>query len=131
MSANKNNGQSERQETRQTLDWIRDMKQRDVDEVMKAPTLRGEDSSMRLVYEDCGIETNILLWRTLSSVQIYVSERPLNELRRRYVRRFFDPDNPADSVRDLAVRLGCSEKFVRDALAEDPKEDPRQEKMKL
>ena len=120
---------SERQAARATLDWILDMKKRDVDEIMRTTTTRGEDSSMRMVYEDCGIETAILLWRKLSSVTIYVSERPLNELRRRYVRQNFNPDDPENCAKVLAVKLGVSEKFVYEALEEKPAEDPRQCKL--
>lgn len=120
---------SERQQVRDELDWIRDLKQKDVDRIMRSPNMRGEDSSMKLVYEDCGIETNILLWRTLLSVNLYVSERPLHELRKLYIRTYIDVKDLANSVRQIAVTIGSSEKFVRESLAERPQEDPRQVKM--
>lgn len=131
MATNRSNGngQSERQRVRDELDWIRDLKQRDVDQIMRAE-LNREDPSMKMIYEDCnGIETCILLWRRLKSMQLYISETRLNNLRRLYVRRNFDAENPQVSAKELAVRLGTSEKFVYEALEAKPEEDPRQEKL--
>lgn len=121
---------SDRQAARRTLDWIQDLKQKDVDAIMRAD-LGKEDQSMKLIYEDAGIDTCIQLWRTLCNIQLYISEARLHRLRRLYVRKNFDVDNPQGSARELAIILGTSEKFVYDSLNEDAKEDPRQVKMAM
>ncbi len=120
---------SDRQKIRQELDWIRDLNQKDVGRILRAPNMRGVDSSARIIYEDCGIETNILLWRKCLGITLYISDRPVNELRKLFIRQFIAVNDLANSVRNLALTLGCSESFVRMALAEDPKSDPRQEKL--
>jgi hypothetical protein len=122
---------SERQKVREELDWIQDMKRKDVEAVMKSQTSKGDDLSMKMIYEDCGIDTCILLWRKLPRISLHISERPLNDLRRLYVRQHFDPGSPDFCIKALAVKLGCSEQFVYESLGADQKEDPRQEKMKL
>ena len=120
---------SDRQFVREALDWIRDMKRREVEQVMKSQTNRGDDLSMKMIYEDCGIETCILLWRKLPRISLHISERPLNELRRIYVRQRFNPEDPDMCIKALAVKLGVSEQFVYEALGADEKEDPRQVNM--
>jgi hypothetical protein len=122
------NAISERQTVRESLDWILDMKRKDVDAIMRTE-LNREDPSMKMIYEDCGIDTCILLWRTLKSMQLYISETRLNNLRRLCVRQNFDVENPQGSAKELAVRLGVSEKFIYEALSDDDKEDPRQAKL--
>ena len=112
------------------LGWIQDMKRREVDEVLTGGSSRkSEDPSMKLIYKNCGLDTVIILWENLPNLQLYISEKPLNELRRRYVRQNFDPEKSLACVKELAVLLGVSEKFIYEALAEDAKEDPRQTKM--
>ena len=122
---------SERQKIREELDWILDMKRKDVEQVMKSQTNKGDDLSMKMIYEDCGIETCILLWRKLPRISLHISERPLNELRRLFVRQHYDPDSPDFCIKALAVKLDVSEQFVYEALGADEKEDPRQEKMNI
>ncbi len=128
MAKDNGNGTSDRQRVREALDWILDMKKKDVDAIMRAE-LNREDPSMKMIYEDCGIMTAILLWRKLPSMTLYTSTTRLNNLRRLCVRQNFDVTNPLGSAKELAVRLGVSEKFVYEALSEDAKEDPRQVKM--
>lgn len=124
--------ESDRQRMRESLDWIRDLKQRDVDRVLRSQVNAGEDLSMKMIYEDAGgIETCIMLWRRLSRLTLHVSERPLNELRRLYARQHFDPAEPDRCTKSLAAILNVSEQFVRESLQDDQKEDPRQEKLKI
>jgi hypothetical protein len=120
---------SDRQRVREELDWILDLKRREVEQVMKSQTNRGDDLSMKMIYEDCGIETCILLWRKLPRISLHISERPLNELRRLYVRQNFNADDPDTCMKTLAIKLGVSEQFVYEALGADEKEDPRQGKL--
>ncbi|MCK9420237.1 MAG: hypothetical protein M0R70_12745 [Nitrospirae bacterium] len=120
---------SDRQRVREELDWILDLKRREVEQVMKSQTNRGEDLSMKMIYEDCGIETCIKLWRKLPRISLHISERPLNELRRLYVRQHFNAEDPDNCIKTLAIKLGVSEQFVYEALGADEKEDPRQMKL--
>src|SRR3990170_1104545 len=117
---------SERQRMRESLDWIRDLKQKDVDRVLRSQTNNGDDLSMKMIYEDCGLETCILLWRKFARMTLHISERPVNELRRIHIRENYKPDEPEHCTKSLAAMLNVSEQFVREALFEDPKEDPRQ-----
>jgi hypothetical protein len=119
------NSISERQQVREKLDWILDMKRKDVDAIMRTE-LNREDPSMKMVYEDLGVEYCIGLWRTMKSMQLYISETRLNNLRRLYVRQNFNVTNPLGSAKELAVRLGVSEKFIYEALSDESKSDPRQ-----
>ncbi len=111
------------------LTWIMDMKRRDVDEVLRSGARTGDDISTRLVYEESGLEVLVHLWRNHMSTNLYISEKPLNELRKRYIRQQFDPKEPSKCIKVLATKLRVSEKFVYEALHEDPKEDPTQIKM--
>lgn len=104
------------------LDWIGDLKRSDMERIMNQ---YGRD--MSLVYANCRLETLLDLWENMSGVPIYVSERALNELRKHYVRKNFDPKDPENSTKAIAVRLRASTQFVREALEEaTPKDDPRQ-----
>lgn len=107
------------------LGWIGELKRRDLDEVFRS-SRNGDDTSSRLVYELSGIEVLIRLWKNHMSTALYISEKPVNELRKIYIRRFFDPKHPETCTQVIATKLKCSEQFVREALGEDPKQDPRQ-----
>lgn len=112
------------------LGWIKELKQEDLDRVFKQ-TRSGDDTSMRLIYELCGMEVLAHLVKNLLSTPLYISEAPINELRKIFIRRFYDPKNPETSIKVLSVRLRCSAQSVREWLAEDPKEDPRQGKLRI
>ena len=116
------------EEDRTWFGWIQDLKRRDLEEVLRQ-TRTGQDPSVRMIYEHCGIEVLIHLWKNHMSTALYISEAPLNELRKRYIRRHYEPDKPETSVKVLATKLTVSEQFVREALSEEPREDPRQEKL--
>jgi hypothetical protein len=107
------------------LSWIQDMKASDLREVM---TQYGKDKS--LVYQYCRLETMLDLWENMLSVPIYVTEKPLIELRKRFARKNYDPRDPEGSVKAIALRIKASTQFVREALAEvEEKNDPRQESL--
>ncbi len=105
--------------------WIKDLKKRDWEEVLRSRRT-GDDPSTRMIYELSGMEVLIYLWKNHMSTSLYISEKPLNELRKRYIRRFYDPKQPETCTQVLATKLRCSEQFVREALGSDEKEDPRQ-----
>lgn len=118
----------DREEDQAWFGWILDMNQRDVQEVLKA-TRSGDDPSTRLIYEFSGLEVLVHLWKNHMSTSLYIAEKPLNELRKRYVRKNYDPARPETCTKTLAHKLRVSEQFVREALSEDAREDPRQTKM--
>ncbi len=123
---------SDRQKVRESLDWIRDLKQKDVDRIMRAQSSKGDDLSMKMIYEDCGgIETCILLWLRLSRMTLHVSVRPLNALRQLYIWQNFKADDPERNAKSLAAILNCSEQFVREALTAKSKADEVKDKVTL
>ncbi len=117
-------------EDRVWLSWIGEMKQKDVDEVLRTSGSREvDDISARLIYELSGLEVLIYLWKNHMSTNLYISEKPLNELRKRYIRQNFDANEPSSCIKVLAAKLRVSEKFVYEALNEDIKSDLRQCKL--
>ena len=105
--------------------WIKELKQKDLDEIFRT-SRSGDDTSTRLIYELCGIEVLMHLVKNLLSTPLYISEAPINDLRKRYIRRFYKPEQPEYSVKVLSAKLRVSTQFVRDSLSEDPKQDTRQ-----
>lgn len=88
------------------LDWLNDIEWADL--------LSGDS---RLVYDAAGPDTLLKLWASLPSINLYISEKPLDEARRRYIYKKFDGSN----TKELAALLGCSSRFVHKVLAERAK----------
>ena len=84
-----------------SLSWIKDIEFEDL-----------LDKDAQLVYENCGLDVFITLWEALPSISIHVSSKPLDRLRRRYIKKHFNGSN----VKELCLRLGCSERFFYDTL---------------
>ena len=97
------------------MDWLNQL---DLEEIR---TTIGRD--MGMVIQECGLDAAKALWAKLSGINIYVSERDLNELRRVFVRRFYKADDPRFDRKGLAILLGVSEEFVRKAREADNKDD--------
>lgn len=76
-----------------------------------ADLLQGD---LKMIDEYCGREVLISLLENFGSMTLYISQKPLSEARRRYVRKHFDGKN----VKELCRILDCSERFVYEALAE-------------
>jgi hypothetical protein len=112
----------EKNEEREPMDWLYDMKSREVKEILTARNKLGDDSSVSLVYEYCGLDVLVSLWKNLSGITIYVSERALNDLRKLYIRQNYKPNDPLKSIKVLAAKLRVSEQFVREAIAAGKKE---------
>jgi Mor family transcriptional regulator len=72
---------------------------------------------VKLVHDHCGRDVLISLWENLPSINIYVSKKPLEEAKARYIRKHFDGDN----VKALAVTLGVSEGFIYKVIGADHK----------
>ena len=86
------------------LDWL---KQLDQEEILKYLT-----NDAKLIYEYCGLEVLITLWEKLSSINLYLSDKPLMDLRRGYVRKHYEETPAGNNSKQLAVTLGVSEQFV-------------------
>ena len=96
------------------MNWIRDIEIADL-----------LDKDTRLIFEHCGLDTLCSLWENLPSIQLYLSQQPLNAARKRYIRKHHDGTN----VKSLAVELGVSERFVYEAVATTEQKDDRQAKL--
>jgi Mor family transcriptional regulator len=85
------------------LSWLDDI---EIEDLM--------DKDLSLVYMYLGKDTVRRLWETLPSISIYVSTKPLEKAKRRYVRKFFTGDN----VKELCVLLDVSESFIYKVIEE-------------
>ncbi|MBS3918088.1 MAG: hypothetical protein KG012_04285 [Deltaproteobacteria bacterium] len=87
------------------------------------------EKDAQLVYQHCGIETLVSLWQNLPGITIYLSEKNLFEIKKRYVRKHFNKDDAAWNAKSLAVKLKVSERFVYEALESTDEKDDRQGKL--
>jgi len=87
------------------------------------------EKDAQLVYQHCGIETLVSLWQNLPGITIYLSEKNLFEIKKRYVRKHFDKDDSSWNAKALAVKLRVSERFVYEALESTDEKDDRQGKL--
>lgn len=71
------------------------------------------DGDMATVYGACGEDTLKSLWAGVPSMTLYVSTKAINEAKRVYIQRHFNGKN----VKDLALFLEVSEKFVQETLS--------------
>lgn len=82
------------------------------------------EKDAHLVYEHCGLATLLSLWQNLPGITLYVSEKTLFEIKKRYIKKHFNKNSSDCNAKALAVKLEVSEKFVYDALSQtDPKDD--------
>jgi hypothetical protein len=88
------------------LSWIDDI---DISDLL--------DGDSALIVEACGVDTMKQLWENLPSMSLYVSTKPINAAKKRYIQKHYDGTN----IKQLARKLGVSEKFVNDATFEKPK----------
>lgn len=87
-----------------TNDWIHDIE----DEL---PELLDGDAALLL--DVIGTQALAALWDKLSGVNLYVSTRPQLEAKKRYIQKHWD-----NNTKDLALRLGVTDRFVQKALRE-------------
>ncbi len=100
------------------MDWIKDIDFADLLE-----------KDVRLVFEHCKLATLLDLWENLPGINIYISEKSLFEMKKRYIRKYFDREDDNNNAKALAARLKASEKFVYEALDTTDKKDDRQERL--
>lgn len=102
------------------MEWIMDIKFVDLLE---------RDAA--LVYEHCGLDVLVKMWLNLSGITIYLGEKPLYEMKKRYIRQVFNKDVPEFTAKALALKLGVTERFVYEALTTVEKDDPRQARLAI
>ncbi len=73
------------------------------------------DGDLKLIHDYCGKDVLISLWEHLPSISIYLSTKPLEEAKRRYIREHFKGADP----KRLAVLLKVSESFIYKAIEAD------------
>jgi DNA-directed RNA polymerase specialized sigma24 family protein len=95
---------------RSKLDWIYELPQQEFQGAL--------DKDMRLIYNHCSMDTLLDLLEHLPSLHLYISQRPLDRLRRLYILENFEGNNH----KELAAKLGCSMKFVYQILREKQQE---------
>lgn len=78
---------------------------------------------MKLVYEWCGMEVLTSLFEHFSSMTLYVSTKPLNEAKKRYIAKVYNGKN----VKALCSLLDVSERFVYETIAETRQIDGQQQ----
>ncbi len=100
------------------MDWIKEIEFEDLLE-----------NDAALIFEHCGPEVLFALWQNLPGITLYLSEKNLFEIKRRYIRKYYCKDDPACNAKALAVKLKVSERFVYEALQQTDKDDPRQTKL--
>jgi len=66
------------------------------------------NGDVALIADALGLDILIRLWREFPSITLYISTKPLNAAKKRYVRQFYDGNN----AKKLARLLDCSEKFI-------------------
>ncbi len=69
----------------------------------------------QLVYQYCGKEVLKSLLENLPSMSLYISMKPLDEAKRRYIRQYIDGSN----VKRLCVLLDVSESFIYKTIEAD------------
>jgi len=89
------------------MDWIYEIEKEEIEKLM--------NKDMALVYQECGLEVAKKLWEKLAGLNIYISEKSFFDIKRLYIRKHYNPDDP-HSKKALAVRLKVSEDFVKKSL---------------
>lgn len=79
------------------LDWLDEIEWEDL-----------LNSDMRLIREKLGDGVLKKMLIELKSIHLYVTDKPINEARKRYVGQHYNGRN----AKELAVKLGVSEQFI-------------------
>lgn len=78
------------------------------------------DGDSALIADAVGLEGLLMIWQKLTQVSLYVSTKPQMEAKRRYIRINHDGTN----TKELALKLGVSERFVQVAAKEAQSRTP-------
>lgn len=87
--------------------------------------LVNSNSDMQVIAESCGMDVLLSLMVNLSKMGFYISERPLTEAKKRYIRKHYGPM----TAKELARLLDVSDRFVFETVSTTDGRDERQQKM--
>jgi Mor family transcriptional regulator len=90
--------------SQKSLAWLEDI---EIEDLLSGDT--------ELIFRLCGKEVLVSLWESLPPISLYLSRKPLEEARKRYIRKHFDGSN----VKALAVTLDVSERHVYKVIRAD------------
>ncbi|MBF0569108.1 MAG: hypothetical protein HQK95_09640 [Nitrospirae bacterium] len=97
------------------MDWLNEIEYEDL--------LFGD---VKLIFDFCGLEVLKSLWENLSGMTLYLSERSLNDMKKRYILK--KKREHGFNVKQIALKLGVTEGFVYGVLRSDDR-DERQGKL--
>ncbi|MGD9642813.1 MAG: hypothetical protein AB7V08_08745 [Elusimicrobiales bacterium] len=85
------------------LDWLAKLNKEEIEKQLSDDTL--------ILYEELGLELLIKIWLKFGGCRFYISNSPLNELKRIYAKRFYNGTN----TKRLAIELNVCEQFILNA----------------
>lgn len=91
------------------MDWIKEMEFEEFEDILTG--------DVKLIYDVCGPEVLFTLWQNLPGISLYLSEKSLFQIKRRYIIKFYNKNDPVYNAKALATKLGVSEKFVYETIA--------------
>jgi len=89
------------------LDWIKELEEKEIK--------RALEGDLQLVYDFCGMDVLCSLLENFPRMNLYISTKPLRQLQRLYIRKNFGKM----PIKELAHKLGVSEKFVYSVIGDD------------
>jgi len=58
-----------------------------------------------MIYEACGMDVLVPLWKNLGGLQFYLSTAPLNELKKVYAKKYYVSGPNGNNAKELAITL--------------------------
>lgn len=72
----------------------------------------------KLVLAHCGEDTLFSMLEKLAGLHLFISTKPIKEAQKRYIRKHYNGQN----IKQLAIKLGASERFVYQVLRDEKKD---------
>ncbi|MBF0516361.1 MAG: hypothetical protein HQK97_04455 [Nitrospirae bacterium] len=88
------------------MDWLKEIEYEDL--------LFGD---MKLIHDACGLAVLISLWENMPSMTLYLSERSLNDMKKRYILK--KKNEHGFNVKEIDLMLKVTESFVYSVLRSD------------
>jgi hypothetical protein len=89
--------------SKKRLSWLKDVEISDL--------LTGD---LQFIEESCGRDILLTLLENFPKMTLYISTKPIDQAKKRYVRKYYDGKN----TKELCRVLDCSERFIYESLAE-------------
>lgn len=97
------NTEGQSSKPKSALDWLDEIEYEDL-----------LTSDLRLILQQAGSDVLKVLLEKMPSITIYLTTRPLDEARKRYIIENYTGRN----AKQLAIKLQCSERFIHKVAAE-------------